>query len=396
MLSSTPEKDAIYKKYYDSYHPQQSKTSGGNNDPAKVEAPESTNMWQQQPTQEDINEDITPQYTYKKPDYTPLINDYYGNVKNSLLAKLRANKLAAQAQYANQADLARQSGFQALNDNDIQKAKSIQQLRSAMEASGQYGGGENVSANVAIGTQAQQNANDINKQVMNTVNDIQTQNDLIDKQAADNQLAIESDVGAQQGQALLNAADKEYQMSKDEIDRMDRLAQIDTANKQWQTSYDADQKWKDFNARMQEQETLWQKNPDNPAVQGQIISNKAALIANQLAEMEIRNYPEEEKLKLQQLKKQISQIGATPAMTQYDIDIKKAQLDQIKAETSKIREEANTAKYDNPYYVTPEKKIDSMKASGKTSDDIERYILNGGFSQNYMTQLYGYAGIPMR
>jgi hypothetical protein len=72
-------------------------------------------------------------------------------------------------------------------------------------------------------------------------------------------------------------------------------------------------------------------------MQAQILQNKAMLLNNQMAELELQNYPEEQKLKIQEYKKRISQIGATPTLSQYDIDLKNAELDRIKTETNNLK-----------------------------------------------------------
>ncbi len=285
---------------------------------------------------------------YTRPDYTPLIKNRFSNLRNSTLAKLKASKESALNQYAGAEDIAQQTGREALDQNDVERAKALQSLRAAMEASGQYGGGENVTGNIGINTTAQQNANLINQDVLNRINKVKAAKDLINKQAADNEVAMQGDLNAQETDALLNAnqyADGmdfqnnqfQYKISKDAQDRLDKLTQVDTQNSQWQQTFDTNEKWREYEAKFQEQDALWNKNLENPAVQSQILANKASLLSNQLAELELKNYPQEQKLMLDKIKKEIARIGAQPTMTQYDIDYKKAQLDKIRAETEKIR-----------------------------------------------------------
>ncbi len=80
----------------------------------------------------------------------------------------------------------------------------------------------------------------------------------------------------------------------------------------------------------QQLNTEWERSDKNPAY-------KTQLLNAQIAEMELANLPEKQKLELQQLRKQIANIGSRPAQTaadvlknEYELELYKQKLDDLK------------------------------------------------------------------
>lgn len=284
-------------------------------------------------------------YKYTPPDYTPQIKQKFADLLAGSLAKLRTNTANQLSQYTGQEDIARQTGIQALNANDVEKMKALASLRNSLEASGGYGGGENVTGTAQINTMAQNNANVINQDVNNRLNQLQALRDTIQKNAADNELALQTDIGTQEADALLNQAqyadERAYQVDKNTQDRLDKLTELKQQNDQWQKQYDLDKSWKDFDMRMKEQDALWQQSPENPEYQGKILDNKAKLLANAMANEELYLYninaPQEQKLKVQMLKQQLANLAMQPKLTQLDIDKQNAEIDKINQEVYNMK-----------------------------------------------------------
>lgn len=84
-------------------------------------------------------------------------------------------------------------------------------------------------------------------------------------------------------------------------------------------------------------EREWATSENNPAYQAQLLNLRAQDINNQLAQMELDNYPAEQKLRIQQLRKQIAQIGARPPQSAADAEMEKVRLEIAKQELENLK-----------------------------------------------------------
>jgi hypothetical protein len=283
------------------------------------------------------------------------INNRFNSVKGSLMAKIEAAKNKALAGFGGLSDRAIQGSQGELETNNADLAQSLRRVFEGSEAAGGYRGGMSVQGQIDANTTAQANANAIRQNKTNTLNDIAREIELVNKDAEQSKIAAEADTEAQLQQALIDAEQfgANYDLDRAGLDLQNRQFDFSRGIQEGQLTgtyngqdtlakqqFDAEQAWNEWNKQWQIENEAWQRNPDNPQVLAQILQNKAQLLNNQLAELELKNYPEEQRLKIQEYKKRIAEIGAAPAMSQYDIDIKKAQLDQIKAETENIRNPA--------------------------------------------------------
>ncbi|MEN6317054.1 MAG: peptidoglycan-binding domain-containing protein [Clostridiaceae bacterium] len=295
------------------------------------------------------------------------IQNRFGSVKSGLLAKIEAARNKALGAYGGLSDQAVQSAQGNLESNYADLAQSLRKVFEGSEAAGGYRGGMSVQGQIDANTVAQNNANAIRQNKTNTLNDIARNIEQINKEAEQDKIASEADTEAQLSQALMDA-DKygaDYDLQRAGVDLQNRQFDFSKGIQEGQLTgtyggqdtlakqqFDAEQAWNEWNKEWEIENEAWQRSADNPQVQAQVLQNKAQMLANQLATLELQNYPEEQKLKIQQYRKEIEQIGAVPAMSQYDIDIKKAQLDQIKAETDNLRNPEPTQTETSNYYTS--------------------------------------------
>jgi len=130
--------------------------------------------------------------------------------------------------------------------------------------------------------------------------------------------------------------------------------------------------------------------------------NQAKQLDLQLKQMEVEYMPQEQKLRLQQLQKQIAQIGAAPYRSATEIE-----MDNVKLQTAREQlKQLQTA--GTPSARTAEdysKYIDGAVLKGKddlenpyimNKSDIEGMILSSGLSESEMVKLYQRYGIPLK
>jgi hypothetical protein len=277
------------------------------------------------------------QPTYDSAAAQASIRGWGDNLKTSLKSKIEAARQRGLSQYANAGTLATQQTASALNQNAVEKANAIQQILQASEAAGQSRGGMNVTGQIAANTRSQQNANEARMNLGNNLNAIETAKAGINTQADQQGIQSEAEVEAQVLQAILEA-----EQFGANIDMQGRG--LDLQNKQFQFNSDlqtkqftSDQAWRDWQKQFEIENQAWQRSPDNPQMQSQVLANQSAILNNMLSSLEVQNYPEQQKLKIQEMKKRIADIGAAPALSQYDIDIKEEQLAQMRIETENLR-----------------------------------------------------------
>lgn len=272
-----------------------------------------------------------------KPDFSGTINSWKDSARSSLMSKIDSALQSGLSQYANAGALAQQNASSALNQNDVERAKALQKVYDASEAAGQGRGGMNVSGQIAVNTQAQQGANQINQDMVNYLNEVENARNTLKTQADTQKTQASADIESQALQELMDSEKFGYDYG------LSKSAQ-DLANKQFnfnsnlQTKqFNADEAWKEWQKQWETEQAAWQRSADNPNVQAQVLSNKAQLLSNQMATLELQNYPEEQKLKLQQLRKDIDQIGKSPAISDYDRQMNNIKLEQARIELDNMK-----------------------------------------------------------
>lgn len=137
-------------------------------------------------------------------------------------------------------------------------------------------------------------------------------------------------------------------------------------------------------------EMAWSRSAENPAVRSQ-------LLANQIAELELKNLPEFQRLQLQQLKKEIANIGRSsgggggrsPAQIEMDnIKLEKAKLDleKLRNPSNNNTEKAIELAIKDPDYLnatSPEEKEEIVNyyrgllggsSGGMTDEELLKYF----------------------
>jgi hypothetical protein len=215
----------------------------------------------------------------------------------------------ARAGYIGQNDVVNQQADSALRANDVNYyAQALPQLRAAMEAAGNYGGGEMVGQNVNLLASKGQNANDINvsranqlQAIANAVQQLNAEqpikeaeiNASMDAQAANNSLQAIQNALAQQNTNFSQTMDA-YKLG------------LDQQNIKWQQKFQQDQ-------------ADWERSTSNPSVLAQILANEAATI-------NLQYLPEQMKLELQKIQQDIANGRLT---TQAQLDETRARIKQI-------------------------------------------------------------------
>lgn len=285
--------------------------------------------------------------TYTRPDYSGQINGSYDNLLTSQRAKLKANLQNQLSGFGVRKKQAEQQAIGALNTNDATMLQNLQRLYNTNEAGGQYGDtGANVSGKVQLGAVQGQNANAIRQDRDSYIKNLDTEANTLQSTAADNEIAAINEIEAKRLQDLQRAreyADNmefqnkqfEYGISQDDRNRLDQLSQLNSQNSQWQQSFDADQKWRQYEANQAQRESEWARSESNPALRAQIL-------ANQMTELELQNLPEQQRLQLQQLRRQINQIGAVPYVDAVTKERQRVELEQAKVQLNQMKNPATT------------------------------------------------------
>lgn len=308
------------------------------------------------------------QPTAAMPDFSGTINAWKENVRNSLLSKIDAALASGLSQYANAGALAEQGASTALNQNDIERAKALQKIYDASEAAGQGRGGMNVTGQIAVNTQAQQGANRINQDLANYLRDIENAKNTLRSQAEQQKVQAMSDVESQALQELMESQKwgYDYGLSKQAQDLANR--QFNFTSDLQTKQFNADEAWRDWQKRWETEQAAWSKSADNPQVQAQVLANKAQILSNQLAALQLQNYPQEEKLKLQQMQKEIEQIGKGPVLSDYDRQMNNIKLEQARIELENLKNGNNGTADINSRVSAISRDLDGMTALDAVSE----------------------------
>lgn len=96
----------------------------------------------------------------------------------------------------------------------------------------------------------------------------------------------------------------------------------------------------------------WSKNENNPYVRAQVLQNEAQDLNIQAAQLNLDNLPEQIRLNLEQMQKEIAQIGVTPALTADEQEMQKLKIDAAKADLIQVQVQQYT-NYIDSAFATP-------------------------------------------
>ena len=141
---------------------------------------------------------------------------------------------------------------------------------------------------------------------------------------------------AAQQQAIDNefrAGQFDWQKQQDLWSRGFQTGQLDyqkardsVSDKQWGSEYQL--KLDDF---------AWSKNTENPYVRAQVLQNEAQDLNIQAAKLNLDNLPEQIRLNLEQMQKEIAQIGVTPALTADEQELQRIKIATAQAELDNLQ-----------------------------------------------------------
>jgi hypothetical protein len=291
----------------------------------------------------------------------------YAELQASSIAQLKQAYEQAMAELTGQRPGIEQSAQSNLNANDSYYiAQALPQMRAAMEAAGTYGGGEMLGQNVGLLAMRGQNANDINLQKTNQLQAIADAVAQLNVQQPLKEAEIQSSLSADAIQAAMTNANTGIQNQLSQAQLTGNLGGVDTLEK----IRDA------YNQAMGITDRTGYLSNGTQTLQGQQaqLSNEAQQLQNELSRLDLQNYPEEQRLKIEQLKSEIANIGKVASRTPEEIELDKVKLQQAKAELDEFNKQRSTPTVGNwqNYYKTGM----DMKNSYQSSDAIRQWIYN--------------------
>jgi virulence-associated protein VapD len=321
----------------------------------------------------------------KKPtsssDVRKMIEDMYEERQRTELERLRQAREAAREQLLSNRNKLESRYRQAIEDLDDTLAESRQQFRNQrnqtdvryfkaarrleelLASEGAIGSGRNLSSEAQLAGDRQQAQASINTSQTNFNRDIENKranlrsnyntalNDI------ENALAQLNDASSAQEAALLSQINAEKLNAL--INDMRYQDQIDWRNKTYQDA----QQWKQKEWDFKIDEREWQRSVDNPVYQAQ-------LLANEMAKINLEALPTMNKLKIQQLRKTIDQIGKAPPRTPEEIELAKIKVNIAKKQLENLNNETGLGYDEYKNY------LDTMIQSGQWSQGDALSYLN--------------------
>lgn len=297
-----------------------------------------------------------------------------------------------------------QSTTANLNSNDVMANQRMQQLREAMANAGLSASGDNVSAQVGLGNSQQQGATDINNNKTNQLSDLLAQRNAINNNASADDLALLQQLQAQRDGLLLNQSNADrtfnYNAGQDQI-KNDRQTKTDN----WNAYMDSVGLTGNLGTGAKADWGLLGGTDGEMTLDAKTkyLQQEGIKVNNELAKIQLADYPAEQKLKMQQLQKQIAEIGKAPYQSAVDVEYDKIKLDTAKKQL-KILQEGKTPTPAKP--TTAEdfaKYIDSTPGAvtkdqytGKENVDktaVEKMIVTSSLSETEMYKLYQRYGL---
>lgn len=128
-------------------------------------------------------------------------------------------------------------------------------------------------------------------------------------------------------------------------------------------------------------------------------TNQAAALELQMKAIDASNYSEQQKLQLEQLRKTVAEIGKVPYQSETDKQLDQLKVEQAKLELQKLREGETTKVAEAVTFEDVQSNIEKIAQRDKktnaitNSTTIEDYILNSNLSPYEMYRAYGVYGL---
>jgi hypothetical protein len=233
------------------------------------------------------------------------------------------------------------------NENDaMYYTQQLPELRAALEQAGLYKGGAMPEGVIKLSTARGQNLGNINQSEANQLNELQETLRQLDFDEQQANIAAQSGIEADlmdklaQAQQWLQDYNLRYGEAVGSIDGVPTLEAIQQAYNQavidagltgyYQGQPTADEKYRQWQQKLQEDQVAWERSADNPAVKAQILANK-------ITSLRLQYLPQELDLQLRQIEQDI-QAG------RVNMEQARAQIAQIEEQSALDREKFNFEK----------------------------------------------------
>lgn len=316
----------------------------------------------------------------RPPDYTDMIKKGFEERRKALLSQIDQALSKNLSGYAGMADQAQSMYRQALSQSDVERARAIQRILEATEASGGYRGGQNISGQIAANTMAQQTAGQLQQNLAQQLQEIARAQQLLKEQAEQQKVQAQAATSAEEIDALVRAQQAAEQLA---------LQQQQQAL-EW-AKFDASKEWQDFQKQFQLDEQAWSRNENNPQVRAQILQNE-------ITRLKLLNLPRELQLEVQRLEQELAQgrVSMEEARARIQNMQTQANLEQQRIDLSKQQYQQGlynnyVSQIDNSPYVTRDD-YGNMQVTNPTA--LRNYIISLNLSDELTDQLLLRYGLP--
>jgi hypothetical protein len=270
-------------------------------------------------------------------------------------------------------DIINQNAVKDLNSNDVLANQRLQALKENMANAGLSASGDNVSAQVGLGNAQQQGVNDINTNKGNQLKQVLAQRNAINDNASADNLSLLQQLSATRDTQLLNDAynqrDFDYSAGQDTI-KNDRQSKVDN----WNAYMESVGLTGNLGTGAKADWALLGGTDGAMTLDAKTkyLQQEGVKLNNEMAKLQLADYPQEQKLKMQQLQKQIDQIGKAPYQSAQDIEYDKIKLDTAKEQLNQL----TNGKPDKPQTAEDFTKDINSKPGVITKDLMGNEVVN--------------------
>lgn len=298
-----------------------------------------------------------------------LVNAQFDAQKATDIASLRQAYDQARSQLTSQTPGIEQAAQSGLNANDVYYyTQALPQLRAAMEAAGNYGGGEMYGQNANLIAMRGQNANEINLQKSNQLQAIADAVARLNAEQPLKEQELQSSLDAQALAASREAANTGIQNLLAVAGLTGSLGGTPTLEAQ---KFNADEAYRDWSKKFQENNATFQNAATDAATKAQILANEATTI-------NLQYLPDQLKLELQKIKQDIDNGRLT---TQAQLDEARARIKQIADNSAQGWAQINNQKAASTAAESLAQKVATIEADLNSPDPTTGY--NGTAAEAY-------------
>jgi hypothetical protein len=341
----------------------------------------------------------------KPPDYSDMIKRGFEEKRKALLSQIDQALSRNLSGYAGLGDQAQSAFQQALSQNDIERARAIEKIYQATEATGGYRGGQSISGQIAANTMAQQTAGQLRQNLSQQLQDIARAQQALREQAEQQKVGAQAATSAEEIDALVRA-----QQAADQIALQQQQSQQQQAL-EW-AKFDASKEWQDFQKGYMIAEQAWKQSEDNPDNQRLILGNllsqldlmeRQALLPDTIAyqKEKLKQDLASGKISMERAMAEIKNMQAQTSLEQQRLNLSRQQLDYQKQQDEYQRQQEE-ARNQQALYNTYVNQIDNspyiMRYDGSTQitnpTALRNYIISLNLPDTLTDQLLLRYGLP--